>query len=216
MDLRKASELQNRLSTKLILEWDEREVNRIAGADFSYEREKKQVGACIAVYKIPEFEVVEISYAIDRIRIPYIPGYLNFREGPSFMKAFRKIKDKPDVTLIDGNGIAHPRKMGLASYVGVLLDICTVGCAKRPFFSFIPPGERRGDYTDFLDDKKEKIGICLRTRDRVKPIFVSPGHRIDFQSAERLVLECSKFRIPEPLRTAHLLAGKLFREHEKV
>jgi len=97
----------------------------------------------------------------------------------------------PEYFIIDGNGIAHPRKMGLVSFVGVILDICTIGCAKTPFFPFVLPSEQKGSYTFFRDGRKDKAGICLRTRTGVKPIFVSPGHRIDFISAMKLVLSCS-------------------------
>jgi len=198
------------MAAKVILEPGPRKVDLIAGADFSYLREEKFVGAVIVVHEIPSFKVVEVSEAIERLAVPYVPGFLNFREGPAFLKAFRKIKNRPDVTLVDGNGIAHPRKMGLASYVGVLLDISSIGCAKKPFFSFRPPDEERGAYTFFENTERERVGLCLRTRYGVKPVFVSPGHRMDIHSAGEWALYCSKFRIPEPLRTAHHLATKLF------
>ncbi|NIM59142.1 MAG: endonuclease V [Candidatus Aminicenantes bacterium] len=210
MNLKKAVEAQQRLSARLNLKWDGKEVNLMAGADFGYSYKKNKIGASIVVFKIPELEIVEISEAVREIEFPYLPGFLSFREGPVFLDAFKKIRSKPDVTLVDGNGIAHPRKMGLASYVGVILDICTIGCAKTPFFPFVLPSESRGSYTFFRNDKKDKAGICLRTRPGVKPIFVSPGHRIDFMSAMKLVLRCSKFRIPEPLREAHRRASKIF------
>lgn len=215
MDLTAATELQNELASKLVLEWDGREVNLVAGADFSYDYKEKKVGGCIVVFKIPDFEVVEISKAVRKIELPYIPGYLSFREGPAFLDAFRKIRVKPDVTFVDGNGIAHPRKMGLASHVGVILDICTIGCAKKPFFPYTLPSERRGAYTLFRNKNKDKVGVCLRTRSGVRPIFVSPGHRIDIPSARKLVLLFSKLRIPEPLREAHRLAGEIFQKSDK-
>ena len=210
MNLKKAAEAQRRLSSRLNLKWDGREVNLVAGADFGYDYKEKKIGASIVVFKIPELEIVEISEALREIKFPYLPGFLAYREGPVFLDAFRKIRAKPDVTLVDGNGIAHPRKMGLASFVGVILDICTIGCAKTPFFPFVLPPEQKGSYTFFRDDRKDKAGICLRTRSGVKPIFVSPGHRIDFISAMKLALNCSKFRIPEPLREAHRRASKIF------
>ena len=122
------------------------------------------------------------------------------------MTAFRKIKMRPQVTLVDGNGIAHPRRMGLASFIGVLLDMCTIGCAKSPFFHASSPGPKRGEFTNILNDKREKVGVCLRTREGVKPVYVSPGNHIDFPMAMNIVLECSRFRIPEPLRRAHFSA----------
>ncbi len=210
MDLNKAAELQRKLSNNLVLHWRGGKVKLVAGADFSYDKEKRKIGACIIIIKIPEFETVEIVEAVKKVRFPYISGYLAFREAPTFFEAFRKIRNVPDVTLIDGNGIAHPRKMGLASFVGVILDICTIGCAKTPIFPFILPGERRGEFTYFRNDKNEKVGICLRTRAGVKPVFVSPGNRIDFKESAKLILGCSKFRIPEPLRKAHTLSGKIF------
>ncbi len=210
MNLEKAAEVQRRLSSKLILKWDGGEVNLVAGADFGYGYKERKIGASIVVFKIPELEIVEISEAVKEIKFPYLPGFLAYREGPVFLDAFRKIRNKPDVALVDGNGIAHPRKMGLASFVGVILDICTIGCAKKPFFPFVPPSKQKGSYTFFRNDKKDKVGICLRTRSGVKPIFVSPGHRIDFMFAMKLVLSCSKFRIPEPLREAHRRASKIF------
>jgi deoxyribonuclease V len=210
MNLKKAAEAQRRLSSRLNLKWDGREVSLVAGADFGYGYKKNKIAASIVVFKVPELEIVELSEAVREIKFPYIPGFLAFREGPVFLDAFRKIRTKPDVTLVDGNGVAHPRKMGLASFVGVVLDICTIGCAKTPFFPFILPSEQKGFYTFFKDERKDKAGICLRTRSGVKPIFVSPGHRIDFMSAMKLVLSLSKFRIPEPLRKAHRRASKIF------
>ena len=152
----------------------------------------------------------EIIREVGEVPIPYVPGFLNFREGPIFLKAFRKLGRIPDLTLIDGNGIAHPRKMGLASYVGVVMNVSTVGCAKKPFFPYATPREERGQYTAFKDNKGVQVGYCLRTRTGVKPIFVSPGHRTDFAVAKQVTLELSKYRIPEPLRMAHHLAGQLF------
>jgi len=171
MDLKKAAELQRKLSNNLVLHWVGGEVKLVAGADFSYDKEKKKIGACVIIVKIPEFETVEIVEAVKKVRFPYI---------------------------------------GLASFVGVILDICTIGCAKSPIFPFILPGERRGEFTYFRNDKNEKVGICLRTRAGVKPVFVSPGNRIDFMESVKLILGCSKFRIPEPLRKAHTLSGKIF------
>lgn len=210
MDLKKAAAIQSKLSSRLILKWDGRKVDLIAGADFGYDYQRRKVGACIAVFKMPNFEIVEISEAVREVDFSYIPGFLAFREGPVFFEAFKTLKNKPDVTLVDGNGIAHPRKMGLASYVGVNLDICTIGCAKKPFFPFSLPDAKKGAYTFFWNERKEKVGLCLRTRPRIKPIFVSPGHRIDFKYSMKLVLSCSKFRIPEPIREAHRRANAIF------
>ncbi len=212
ISLEQAARVQSRLSSKLKLKWDGRRVDLVAGADFSYDRKEKRIGASLVVFKIPEFKVVESAVSVSESRFPYIPGFLAFREGPAFLAAYRKIKTKPDVTLIDGNGIAHPRKMGLASFVGVTLDICTIGCAKTAFYPSESPPEHRGSYNFFNDDKGDRVGLCLRTRSGVKPIYLSPGNRIDFRHAVDIVLQCSRFRIPEPLREAHRRASRIFSE----
>lgn len=209
-NVKKAAEAQRRLASRLVLKQEVRNPICIAGADFSYHKQKRLIGAILVVLKFPDFEIIEVANEVRNVRLPYIPGYLNFREGPAFIKTYQKLKQKPDITLIDGNGIAHPRKMGLASYVGVVLDIPTIGCAKSPFFPFVPPSERRGAYSAYLDRKNEKVGFCLRTRTSVKPVFVSPGHRVDFAFSREIVLACSKFRIPEPIRIAHHMAKELF------
>ena len=209
-NLKKAANAQQKLASRLLLKQDVRKTTRIAGADFSYHKQKRLIGAVVVILNFPGLEIIEVAKEVREVRIPYIPGYLNFREGPSFMRAFLKLKIRPDLTLIDGNGIAHPRKMGLASYVGVVLDIPTIGCAKSPFFAFDPPLENKGAYSLYKDRKNEVVGFCLRTRTSVKPVFVSPGHRVDFVFSREIVLACSKFRIPEPIRIAHHMAKELF------
>ncbi len=210
MDLKKAEEWQRRLSVKLVLSWKGSEMKRVAGVDFSYDRENRNIGACIVVLEMPEFKIIEVTEAVKKVRFPYIPGYLAFREAPAFFEAFHKIKNIPDVTLVDGNGIAHPRKMGLASFVGVIKDICTIGCAKTPFFPFALPGKQKGDLTFINNERNERVGMCLRTREGIKPVFVSPGNNIDFKESAEIILRCCKFRIPEPLRKAHALANQIF------
>jgi deoxyribonuclease V len=209
-DLKKAALAQQKLASRLVLKHGIRRTTCIAGADFSYHKLKSLIGTVVVVLKFPELELIEVAKEIRSVKIPYIPGYLNFREGPAFLRTFLKLKIEPDVTLIDGNGIAHPQKMGLASYVGVVLDIPTVGCAKSPFFPYDLPAEDRGAYSLYKNQKNEMVGYCLRTQTSVRPIFVSPGHKVDFSFSRQIVLDCSKFRIPEPLRIAHQLANRLF------
>ncbi len=210
INLDEAVRIQAELAKRLNLEWRGGKISLIAGADFSYDRAGDKIAAVIVVLKFPQLEVVEVVSAVRRVDFPYVPGFLSFREVPAFVEAFPKIRHLPDVTLLDGNGIAHPRRMGLASHAGVLLDIPTIGCAKRPFFPFRLPRRQRGASTQFRDRDGQRVGDCLRTRTDVKPVFVSPGHRIDFVHSRRLVLACSKFRIPEPIRQAHLLSQKVF------
>jgi deoxyribonuclease V len=210
MNLAWAIRLQEELARRLILEWRGREVSLVAGADFSYDNKEEKIAAAVVVMKLPELEIVETAEAVMKIGLPYIPGFLSFRETPAFFEAFRKINYRPDVTILDGNGIAHPRRMGLASHAGVILDISTIGCAKTPFFPFRPPPAERGAFTHFKNHAREKVGFCLRTRTGVKPVFVSPGHRVNFSVSRKIVLECCRFRIPEPIRQAHLLSRRVF------
>jgi deoxyribonuclease V len=210
--IKKAAFAQQKLASRLSLKQDALKTTIIAGADFGYQKQLGLIGAVVVVLKFPELEIIEVAEEVRKVQIPYIPGYLNFREGPSFLRTYQKLKTQPDLTLIDGNGIAHPRKMGLASYVGVVLDIPTIGCAKSPFFAHDPPADNRGAYSLYKNRNDEMVGYCLRTRTSVKPVFVSPGHRMDFDFSREIVLACSKFRIPEPIRIAHNMAKRLFSE----
>jgi deoxyribonuclease V len=210
-DFKKATKTQLILSRKLDLFWDRREVKNIAGADCSYDYKSKKVGAIVVVIELPELKIIETSKGVSDFTIPYVPGFLNFREAPALIKAFKGLKTEPDVSLIDGNGIAHPRRMGIASYLGVVLDVATIGCAKSPFYPFTRPDNERGAYTHYKDRKDKRVGYCLRTRTGVKPIFISPGHRVNFAVSLEIVLKCSRYRIPEPIRHAHRLAGELFK-----
>jgi len=210
MKLDWAIRLQEELASRLILQWEGGKVRLVGAADCSYDLEGRRVGAAAVVMTVPGFEVVSSAEAVRRVSMPYIPGFLSFREGPAYLEAMRKLGCRPDVMLFDGNGIAHPRKMGLASHIGVLLDIPTVGCAKTAFFPFRPPAEKRGSCTVYKNRKGERVGLCLRTRAAVRPVFVSPGHRTDLELARKVVLGCSRFRIPEPLREADRRSREIF------
>lgn len=210
-DLDKAAFAQKKLAARLVLKREARRIRRIAGADFSYHKQKDLIGTALVVLTFPELEIIEAVDDVREVKLRYISGYLGFREGPSFLRTFLKLNGRPDLTLIDGNGIAHPRKMGLASYVGVLLDIPTIGCAKSPVFAFDPPGMKRGAYSVYKDRENDLVGYCLRTQTSVKPVFVSPGHRVDFVLSREIALACSRFRVPEPLRMAHHRAKELFK-----
>jgi len=210
MNLARAIRTQEELASRLILEWRGGRVRLVAGADFGYDQKERRIAAVIVVMTYPGLEIIETASAVRRLSMPYVPGFLAFREGPAFFSAFRRLARRPDVTLLDGNGIAHPRKMGLASYIGVKLDIPTIGCAKTPFFSFRRPADRPGAWTEYRNRAAEKVGLCLRTRPGVRPVFVSPGHRVDFRLSRKIVLGCSRYRLPEPLREAHRLSRALF------
>ncbi len=173
----------------------------IAGIDAAFMDDKIIAVACI--YDYPEINLIERAHTVRKVTFPYVPGYLSFREGPAILDLLKKLKNSPDLIIFDGQGIAHPKKFGLASHIGVLLDIPSIGCAKsRLVGQFREPGLKKGSISTLLY-KGDKVGTVLRTRTKVKPVFVSPGHRIDFDDSVRIVMGCAtKYRLPEPTRCA--------------
>jgi len=162
----------------------------------------------VVVLSYPEMKVAAVGMAEGELGLPYIPGLLSFRECPLILAAFEKLSCTPDLVMVDGQGIAHPRRMGLACHLGLFLDVATIGCAKsRLCGSHRPPGEESGSYAGLMD-KDETIGVALRTKTGVKPVYVSTGHKISLENAVYWVLKCCRgYRLPEPTRLAHLAAG---------
>ena len=180
----------------------------IAGVDMSVRKAAGMAIGAVVVLNYPELEVVEMKIAQGKLDFPYIPGLLSFRELPVILNACEKLDTNPDLILVDGQGIAHPRRFGLASHLGLFLDTPTIGCAKsRLCGSYAAPGDEVGSHTEMIDDG-ETIGVALRTKHRVKPIYISIGHKIDLGTAIHWVLACCRgYRLPEPTRLAHLAAG---------
>jgi deoxyribonuclease V len=184
----------------------------IAGADVSYDRGSDVHYGAVVVLTFPDLDVVETAGSVGIARFPYVPGYLSFREIPILLRAFRKIRSRPDLLICDGQGIAHPRGFGLASHLGLVLGLPSVGCAKsRLVGEHDEPGRARGSKADLVHEGRI-VGTVLRSRDGVAPLYVSPGHRIDVESAARVVLACCRgVRIPEPTRQAHIEVNLLRR-----
>lgn len=182
-------------------------VRRVAGVDVSVKNDVSQ--AAIVVLSFPDFKIIETVRAQLPTTFPYIPGLLSFREGPVLLKAFAHLENVPDVFVFDGMGRIHPRRIGIASHMGLWLDRPTIGVGKTHFLgTFAPPGETQGSYS-LLHDRDEVIGAVLRTRDRVKPVYVSVGHQCNLESALGLVKACvTRYRLPEPIRAAHHAAGE--------
>ena len=180
----------------------------MTGVDAAFSEDLVYAAACL--YRYPELTLQEQASAAGKLRFPYVPGFLSFREGTAIIAAIRKLTVKPDVILVDGQGIAHPRGIGIASHLGVLLNIPAIGCAKtRLVGEFEEPGRRKGSWSELVYECRI-VGAVLRTKDSVRPLFVSPGHKIDLDSAVRITLNCiGKYRIPEPLRCADMLSKKL-------
>jgi len=179
-------------------------VRTMGGGDVAYSKNENRLFGAIVVLSFPDMEILDMATADGKIPFPYIPNLLSFREGPILIKTFQKLKIKADVMIYDGQGIAHPRGMGLASHMGLWFDLPSIGCAKTPLLSeFIPPGPSKGNFQLIQREGKE-VGAVLRTREKVNPLFISPGHRIDLLTTIQLILEsCQGFRFPEPLRKAH-------------
>jgi len=209
VSVEEAIQIQEALRDRIILKKTFSEVRTVGGGDAAYSNNGKLLFAAIVVLSFPEMEIIDTATADGNTRFPYIPGLLSFREGPILIKTFQKLKLKPDVMIFDSQGIAHPRGMGLASHVGLWLDLPSIGCAKTPLLGeFIFPGRLKGSF-EWIRREGKKVGTVLRTRDNIKPLFVSPGHRIDFSTSNQLILKCCKgFRSPEPLRKAHQLAER--------
>lgn len=201
-----AMAIQRRLANQVILTWDERPVRMVAGIDVGFPGEKGR--AAVAVLSFPDLQLVDSARAEIEISFPYIPGLLAFREGPVILAALERLSVEPDLLIFDGQGLAHPRRMGIATHMGVLLDVPSIGCAKsRLVGTHQEPGSSRGAYAR-LYDEGEVIGAVLRTRGGVNPVYVSIGHRIDLERAMDFVLRCcTRYRLPEPIRWAHRLAS---------
>jgi len=180
----------------------------VAGCDLAVDRIRAWGQAAVVVIAIPSMQLVEMRLAEGPLSWPYVPGYLSFRECPLVLEAFSRLDAAPDVVLVDGQGIAHPRRLGLASHLGLCLDLPTVGCAKSLLCGvFDPPAAEPGARTE-VRDGDETIAVALRTRAGAGPVFVSIGHKTDLAGAVDWVLHCTdRHRLPEPTRLAHLAAG---------
>ena len=188
-------------------------VKTVGAADVSYDLRGKWLFSAVVVVRAGTDEVVERSGVVIEVGFPYVPGLLSFREAPPVIEAYRALKHAPDVLLVDGQGIAHPRRFGLASHLGLWLGIPTIGCAKSWLCGeYDEPGPNRGDWSPLVD-AGQTIGAVVRTRNKVKPLFVSSGHHCDLESAIRVVLENSpRYRLPIPASLAHQYVNDLRRQ----
>ena len=212
MTPKEAVELQRSLRERVRLQPLKKKIETIAGADISFNKFEPTVYAGLVVLRLTTLEVVEEVGVMSETKFPYVPGLLSFRETPSVLEAWAKLKTEPDAVMFDGQGIAHPRRIGIASHVGLLINRPTLGCAKSVLVGkYEEPGAERGSWSELID-KGEVVGAAVRTKTNVQPIFVSPGHLIDLQGAIDLTLQADGgYRQPEPTRRAHLLVNALRR-----
>jgi deoxyribonuclease V len=209
---REATEIQNKLRKLLNFRKLPRTVRYVAGTDVSCSKKSNTIWAGVLVLTYPQLVIKEKRWIRGKANFPYIPGLLSFRELPALLEAIKRVETEPDLIICDGQGIAHPRGLGLASHLGLLIDKPTVGCAKsRLVGEFSEVGEARGDYANLCHNGRV-MGVVLRTRTGVKPLFVSPGNKITLEESMKIVLSCCvQYRIPEPTRQSHLLVTALRR-----
>lgn len=211
MSADEAKILQRELAKQVILEDQFGQVTRVAGVDMAINEGNGMARAAVVLLSYPNLVVLEQHVYEEPIRMPYVPGLLSFRELPSLLGALNQLKQQPDLVMADGQGIAHPRRLGIAAHLGLWIDKPTIGCAKSLLTGkYQPVGEAIGDWSPLLDNG-ETIGGVLRTREKVKPMFISQGHKISLENSIKFVLACNKgFRLPEPTR----LADKLSKDND--
>jgi len=214
----RAFDIQRELSKKVIRKNAIHGPETVAGADLSVVKSMNKLVCGIILFSYPDLAELERVYTVSDERFPYIPGLLAFREGPAIIETYGKLGRKPDLLIIDGQGIAHPRGFGIACHVGVLLGIPTLGIAKKRLYgTYVEPAEKKGSWSPLLSREGEIIGSVLRTKDNTKPVFVSPGHKLDTESARDIALECARgYRIPEPTRCADIYVAGLKKEVSRL
>jgi deoxyribonuclease V len=212
LPLKRAARLQTELSSYVSLRPLNRTPEIVAGVDSA--EWKDVVFIAVVVMEVATEKIIEMTHGRAYAQFPYVAGYRAFREGPPAVKALRALRNRPDLFFISGQGVCHPRFLGIATHLGLWIDKPTIGIAERRLVGhYEPPGEKRGDYS-VIRYSPQAPGVVLRTRDGVSPLFVSPGHRTDLLSAIEMTLKfATKFRLPEPLRRAHIEAGKDMRRH---
>ena len=200
--------LQQELKKRLVVAPLSKKPQCLVGVDAAFFGNKVYAAACLFAY--PSLVPIEDSFMVEVAPFPYVPGFLAFREGRAIINALKNLKRTPDLLIADGHGIAHPRAMGIASHLGILLDVASIGCAKsRLIGASEEPGQTKGDWS-ILKFEDDIVGAVLRTRPHVKPVFVSPGYKIDLAESIEIVMNCTyRYRIPEPLRRADMLSKKL-------
>jgi deoxyribonuclease V len=205
-----AVELQKQLRIKIRIEPLLKTIQTIAGADISYNKYEETVYAGIIVLSYPGLQEIAKSTVISKTSFPYIPGLLSFREIPALLKAWNQLVVKPDLLVLDGQGIAHPRRMGIASHFGLVTDTPTLGCAKSLLTGKFEPLAEAAGSESLIYDQEEVIGAALRTKNKVNPVFISPGNRITLKQSLEIIKQCvNGYRIPEPTRKAHLLVNQV-------
>lgn len=210
MDPTEAKHVQEEMRNRISLDPLAFEPQLIAGADISFNRGSNMMHAAIILLQLPDLQPVARSLASDETSFPYIPGLLAFREMPVLLKAWNKLKQKPDVIILDGHGIAHPRRMGIATHFGIEIENPTIGCAKNILTGTHGDLEiEKGSYAELIDED-QVVGMALRSRTNVNPVYISPGHKISMDDTYAIAMQAlTKYKLPKTTRLAHQWANKL-------
>jgi deoxyribonuclease V len=213
VSLDEAKQIQRKLSQRVILKDDFGRIETILGVGVIFSKDQKEVFVGCASSSFPDLENQRTAFCREKVSFPYTPGLFAFSAGPAILSVIKNI-ERPDLIMFPGRGIVHPRGLGLASHLGVLLGLPTIACSKTPLWSNYPElALEKGARVFVKDEEKKSVGAVLRTREGKKPIYVTPGHRISVETAAKIVLQCSpRYRMPEPLRQAHMLAKKMAEE----
>lgn len=212
-DYAEAVAIQKVLRDKVVAQNGFDSIKTVAGADLAILKGQNKLVCGIIVFSYPDLQEIERSWEVVDEEFPYIPGLLAFREGPAIIKTYKKLNNKPDLLILDGQGLAHPRAFGIACYVGVLLDIPAMGIGKKKLYgNYEEPKDTPGASEPLLSKSGEQIGVVLKTKAKTKPVFVSIGHKIDLATSTQIALSCSRgYRVPEPTRLADKYVAELKR-----
>lgn len=206
-------EEQHILQTKVHIIPLKQKIDTLAGCDSSF-LDQDTILSVFVVFTYPDLKEIEVAHWVSPVPLPYIPGFLGFREIPNLLNAYKKLKNKPDLIMVDGHGIMHPRGLGIASHLGIMLNIPTIGVAKKKLFGvYEEPDVVKGSYSPvYIPKQNVHIGFALQSKDKVKPIFVSPGHLCNFEDALSMTLTTlKKHKLPEPTRVADMYTKNLKR-----
>jgi len=208
VDLGEAIRIQNELSRYAKIKDEVGKIERIAGIGIGFSLSKNKIIVSAVEFSYPDLEILNRSFEKSNLDFPYVSGFFAFSAGPSILSIFER-SGLPDLVIFPGRGIAHLRRIGLATHMGILLNIPTIACSRTPLWNdYKEPEKEKGSYTIYRKNK-EKIGAVLRSRDNTKPIFITPGHKITTESSIGIILKCcTKHRLPEPIRRAHILAKR--------
>lgn len=208
-----AVQIQKRLQAQISLEDFSGPIHFIAGCDMSLRDDLNLGVAGIIIYSFPELREVERRHVTGKLSFPYVPGLLSFREAPVLIELFGRLEHSPDLIIFDGQGIAHPRGVGIASHMGLWLNKPSIGCAKSRLFGiYEEPGEKAGSFSELLSPEGGRVGTVLRTREKCRPVYISPGHKMSIERSVEIIGRCMDgYRIPKPTREADRYVGEIKR-----